>query len=120
MTSPGQAITVSLSRSPSTSAAWPGLTICHEDLSDAEGSAAIDLHQLLLGLPASDALPQSLNGLVEMVPRVPRPTTLPATRSSLRRATDPSRLMAVPLGGSPPESYRRVGGEMPAASWSEQ
>ena len=44
-----------------------GLTINHEDMTDAEVSAAIILYELELGLPATDALTRSPERLVEMV-----------------------------------------------------
>jgi uncharacterized NAD-dependent epimerase/dehydratase family protein len=44
-----------------------GLTINHEEMTDAEVSAAIILYELELGLPATDALTRSPDRLVEMV-----------------------------------------------------
>jgi uncharacterized NAD-dependent epimerase/dehydratase family protein len=44
-----------------------GLTINHEDMTDAEVSAAIILYEFELGIPATDALTRSPDRLVEMV-----------------------------------------------------
>ena len=44
-----------------------GLTINHEELSDAEVTAAITLYETELGIPATDALTRSPDLLVEMV-----------------------------------------------------
>jgi len=44
-----------------------GLTINHEDMTDAEVSAAIILYELELGIPATDALTRPTSRLVEMV-----------------------------------------------------
>jgi uncharacterized NAD-dependent epimerase/dehydratase family protein len=44
-----------------------GLTINHEDMTDAEVSAAIILYELELGIPATDALTRSPDRLVDMV-----------------------------------------------------
>jgi uncharacterized NAD-dependent epimerase/dehydratase family protein len=44
-----------------------GLTINHEDMTDAEVSAAIVLYELELGVPASDALTRPTDRLVDMV-----------------------------------------------------
>ncbi len=44
-----------------------GLTINHENMTDAEVSAAITLYELELGIPATDALWRSPEHLVEMV-----------------------------------------------------
>lgn len=44
-----------------------GLTINHEDMTDPEISAAIELYQKTLGIPATDALARSPERLVEMV-----------------------------------------------------
>jgi len=44
-----------------------GLTINHEDMTDAEVSAAIILYELELGIPATDALTRPVARLVEMV-----------------------------------------------------
>jgi uncharacterized NAD-dependent epimerase/dehydratase family protein len=44
-----------------------GLTINHEDMTDAEVSAAIILYEFELGIPATDALTRSTERLVEMV-----------------------------------------------------
>jgi uncharacterized NAD-dependent epimerase/dehydratase family protein len=44
-----------------------GLTINHEDMTDAEVSAAIVLYEFELGIPATDALTRSPDRLVEMV-----------------------------------------------------
>jgi uncharacterized NAD-dependent epimerase/dehydratase family protein len=44
-----------------------GLTINHEDMTDAEVSAAIILYELELGIPATDALTRPTTRLVEMV-----------------------------------------------------
>jgi uncharacterized NAD-dependent epimerase/dehydratase family protein len=44
-----------------------GLTINHEDMTDAEVSAAIILYELELGIPATDALTRPTARLVEMV-----------------------------------------------------
>ena len=44
-----------------------GLTINHEDMTDAEVSAAIVLYELELGIPATDALTRPTTRLVEMV-----------------------------------------------------
>ena len=44
-----------------------GLTINHENMSDAEVSAAITLYESELGIPATDALSRSPERLVEMV-----------------------------------------------------
>ena len=50
-----------------------GLTINHENMTDAEVSAAITLYECELGIPATDALTRSTDRLVEMVIRlVPR------------------------------------------------
>jgi len=44
-----------------------GLTINHEDMTDAEVSAAIVLYELELGIPATDALTRPVTRLVDMV-----------------------------------------------------
>jgi len=44
-----------------------GLTINHEDMTDAEVTAAITLYELELGIPATDALTRPTDRLVEMV-----------------------------------------------------
>ncbi len=44
-----------------------GLTINHEDMTDAEVSAAIILYELELGVPATDALTRPTDRLVDMV-----------------------------------------------------
>ncbi len=44
-----------------------GLTINHENMTDAEVTAAITLYELELGIPATDALTRSPDRLVEMV-----------------------------------------------------
>lgn len=44
-----------------------GLTLNHEDMSDAEISSAITLYELELGIPATDALSRPTQRLVEMV-----------------------------------------------------
>ena len=44
-----------------------GLTINHEDMTDAEVTAAITLYELELGIPATDALTRSPDDLVDMV-----------------------------------------------------
>ena len=44
-----------------------GLTINHEDMTDAEVSAAIILYELELGIPATDALTRPTDRLVDMV-----------------------------------------------------
>jgi uncharacterized NAD-dependent epimerase/dehydratase family protein len=44
-----------------------GLTINHENMTDAEVTAAIALYELELGMPATDALTRSPDRLVEMV-----------------------------------------------------
>jgi uncharacterized NAD-dependent epimerase/dehydratase family protein len=44
-----------------------GLTINHENMSDAEITAAITLYELELGIPATDALTRPVERLVEMV-----------------------------------------------------
>ena len=44
-----------------------GLTISHENLSDAEIGAAITKYERELGIPATDALSRSTSRLVEMV-----------------------------------------------------
>jgi uncharacterized NAD-dependent epimerase/dehydratase family protein len=44
-----------------------GLTINHEDMTDAEVSAAIILYEFELGIPASDALTRPVGRLVDMV-----------------------------------------------------
>jgi uncharacterized NAD-dependent epimerase/dehydratase family protein len=44
-----------------------GLTINHENMSDAEVTAAITLYELELGIPATDALTRPVERLVEMV-----------------------------------------------------
>jgi len=44
-----------------------GLTINHENMSDAEVTAAITMYELELGIPATDALTRSTDRLVEMV-----------------------------------------------------
>ena len=44
-----------------------GLTINHEDMTDAEVSAAIILYELELGIPATDALTRPVTRLVDMV-----------------------------------------------------
>ena len=44
-----------------------GLTINHEDMTDAEVSAAIILYELELGIPATDALTRPSGRLVDMV-----------------------------------------------------
>ncbi|MHB1137966.1 MAG: DUF1611 domain-containing protein [Microthrixaceae bacterium] len=46
-----------------------GLTINHEDMTDAEVSAAITMYELELGIPATDALSRPPERLVEMVVR---------------------------------------------------
>jgi uncharacterized NAD-dependent epimerase/dehydratase family protein len=46
-----------------------GLTVNHENMSDAEVSAAIALYELELGIPATDALTRSPDRLVDMVLR---------------------------------------------------
>ena len=50
-----------------------GLTINHENMTDAEVTAAIAMYELELGIPATDALTRSPDRLVDMVlRRVPR------------------------------------------------
>jgi uncharacterized NAD-dependent epimerase/dehydratase family protein len=44
-----------------------GLAINHEDMTDAEVSAAIILYELELGIPATDALTRPVASLVDMV-----------------------------------------------------
>lgn len=44
-----------------------GVTINHENLTDAEVTATIDAHELELGLPATDPLTRPLDALVDMV-----------------------------------------------------
>jgi uncharacterized NAD-dependent epimerase/dehydratase family protein len=44
-----------------------GLTLNHENMTDAEVTTAITLYELELGIPATDALTRSPNRLVEMV-----------------------------------------------------
>jgi uncharacterized NAD-dependent epimerase/dehydratase family protein len=44
-----------------------GLTLNHEDMTDAEVSAAIILYELELGIPATDALTRPVERLVDMV-----------------------------------------------------
>ncbi len=44
-----------------------GITINHEDMTDAEVSAAIILYELELGIPATDALTRPVDRLVDMV-----------------------------------------------------
>ena len=44
-----------------------GLTINHENMTDAEVTAAITLYELELGIPATDALTRSPDHLVDMV-----------------------------------------------------
>jgi uncharacterized NAD-dependent epimerase/dehydratase family protein len=44
-----------------------GLTINHEDMTDAEVTAAITLYELELGIPATDALTRSPDRLVDIV-----------------------------------------------------
>ncbi len=44
-----------------------GLTVNHEEMSDAEVSAAIALYELELGIPATDALTRPVDQLVDMV-----------------------------------------------------
>jgi len=44
-----------------------GLAVNHEDMTDAEVTAAIVLYELELGIPATDALTRSSDALVEMV-----------------------------------------------------
>ena len=44
-----------------------GLTINHENMSDAEVTAAITMYELELGIPATDALTRPTDRLVEMV-----------------------------------------------------
>ena len=44
-----------------------GLAINHEDMTDAEVSAAIILYELELGIPATDALTRPVGNLVDMV-----------------------------------------------------
>ena len=46
-----------------------GLTINHEDMTDAEVTAAITLYELELGIPVTDALTRSPHRLVDMVLR---------------------------------------------------
>jgi len=46
-----------------------GLTINHENMTDAEVTAAITLYELELGIPATDALARSPDRLVDMVLR---------------------------------------------------
>jgi uncharacterized NAD-dependent epimerase/dehydratase family protein len=46
-----------------------GLTINHEGMTDAEVSAAIELYEIELGIPATDALTRSPDQLVDMVLR---------------------------------------------------
>jgi len=46
-----------------------GLTINHENMADAEVTAAITLYELELGIPVTDALTRSPDLLVEMVLR---------------------------------------------------
>jgi uncharacterized NAD-dependent epimerase/dehydratase family protein len=46
-----------------------GLTINHENMSDAEVTTAITMYELELGIPASDALTRPTDRLVEMVVR---------------------------------------------------
>jgi uncharacterized NAD-dependent epimerase/dehydratase family protein len=46
-----------------------GLTINHEDMTDAEVSTAITLYEAELGIPATDALTRSPDHLVDMVLR---------------------------------------------------
>ncbi len=66
-----------------------GLAINHEDMTDAEVSAAIILYEFELGIPATDALTRSPDRLVEMVlrafPGLGAKTTEAAR--ALRRAT---------------------------------
>jgi uncharacterized NAD-dependent epimerase/dehydratase family protein len=44
-----------------------GLTINHENMTDAEVTAAIAMYEIELGVPATDALTRSPDRLVEMV-----------------------------------------------------
>ncbi len=44
-----------------------GLTINHEHMTDAEGTAAITMYELELGIPATDALSRPPERLVDMV-----------------------------------------------------
>ena len=44
-----------------------GLTVNHENMSDAEVTAAITMYELELGIPATDALTRPVDRLVEMV-----------------------------------------------------
>ena len=46
-----------------------GLTINHENMTDADVEAAIVLYEIELGIPATDALTRSPDRLVEMVLR---------------------------------------------------
>lgn len=46
-----------------------GLTINHENMTDAEVTAAITMYELELGIPATDALTRSTDRLVDMVVR---------------------------------------------------
>jgi uncharacterized NAD-dependent epimerase/dehydratase family protein len=60
-----------------------GLTINHEEMSDAEVTAAITLYEMQLGIPATDALTRPTDRLVEMVvracPELERETVASAT-----------------------------------------
>ena len=69
-----------------------GLTINHEDMTDAEVSAAIILYELELGIPATDALTRPTDRLVDMVL-----AAFPALEARLATG-------AVPLSSGGPET----------------
>jgi uncharacterized NAD-dependent epimerase/dehydratase family protein len=68
-----------------------GVTINHENMTDAEVTAAIDAHELELGLPATDPLSRPLDALVDMVltafPELEH--TSPATAAAAATAATP-------------------------------
>ena len=72
-----------------------GLTINHEDMTDAEVSAAIILYELELGIPATDALTRPAARLVDMVL-----AAFPALEARLATG-------AVPLSSGGPETSPR-------------
>jgi len=74
-----------------------GLTINHEDMTDAEVSAAIILYELELGIPATDALTRPVDRLVDMVL-----AAFPALEARLATG-------AVPLSSGGPETSSRSG-----------
>jgi uncharacterized NAD-dependent epimerase/dehydratase family protein len=72
-----------------------GLTINHEDMTDAEVSAAIILYELELGIPATDALTRPTDRLVDMVlkafPALDALAVSPPAHSALPELRTPGR-----------------------------